>query len=58
MQYPRSVIRSHLLHEAQAFRSMLDIADELHLDPRTLRRTLTGSGDVVPGDSGRRATRS
>lgn len=37
MQHARSVICSRLLHEARACPSMRDIADELHLDPRTLR---------------------
>lgn len=35
-------VRSRLLHDQSSFPSMQTIADELHLDPRTLRRRLTG----------------
>ena len=34
-------VRSRILHDQQRFPSMQTIADELHLDPRTLRRKLT-----------------
>jgi AraC-like DNA-binding protein len=37
-------IRSRLLHDEHGFPSMQTIADELHLDPRTLRRKLTDEG--------------
>lgn len=37
-------IRSRILHDQQRFPSMQTIADELHLDPRTLRRKLTEEG--------------
>ena len=34
-------VRSRILHDQRRFPSMKTIADELHLDPRTLRRKLT-----------------
>lgn len=37
-------VRSRILHDQKHFPSMQTIADELHLDPRTLRRKLTGEG--------------
>lgn len=37
-------VRSRILHNQQAFPSMQQVADELHLDPRTLRRRLTDEG--------------
>lgn len=37
-------VRSRILHDQQRFPSMQTIADELHLDPRTLRRKLTAEG--------------
>ena len=37
-------VRSRLLHDQRSFPSMQTIADELHLDPRTLRRKLTDQG--------------
>lgn len=37
-------IRSRLMHDTRTIPSMQDIADELHLDPRTLRRKLTDEG--------------
>lgn len=37
-------VRSRILHDRRRFPSMQTIADELHLDPRTLRRRLTDEG--------------
>jgi len=37
-------VRSRILHDQRSFPSMQEIADELHLDPRTLRRKLTDEG--------------
>ncbi|WP_420838099.1 AraC family transcriptional regulator ligand-binding domain-containing protein [Antrihabitans stalactiti] len=37
-------VRSRLLHTPGSFPSMQNVADELHLDPRTLRRRLTDEG--------------
>lgn len=37
-------VRSRILHDQRSFPSMQAIADELHLDPRTLRRKLTDEG--------------
>ncbi|WP_026306772.1 helix-turn-helix domain-containing protein [Smaragdicoccus niigatensis] len=37
-------VRSRLLHDPSHFPSMESVADELHLDPRTLRRRLTEEG--------------
>lgn len=37
-------IRSRLQHDQRSFPSMQTIADELHLDPRTLRRKLSDEG--------------
>ena len=37
-------VRSRLMHDQSAFPSMQELADELHLDPRTLRRKLTDEG--------------
>ena len=37
-------VRSRILHDQRSFPSMQTIADELHLDPRTLRRKLTYEG--------------
>ena len=37
-------VRSRLLHDQRSFPSMQTIADELALDPRTLRRKLTDEG--------------
>lgn len=37
-------VRSRILHDQRSFPSMQTIADELHLDPRTLRRKLTDEG--------------
>lgn len=37
-------VRSRILHDQRRFPSMQTIADELHLDPRTLRRKLTDEG--------------
>jgi AraC-like DNA-binding protein len=37
-------IRSRLLHDPVHFPTMQTVADELHLDPRTLRRRLTDEG--------------
>jgi AraC-like DNA-binding protein len=37
-------IRSRLQHDQHSFPSMQTIADELHLDPRTLRRRLSDEG--------------
>lgn len=37
-------VRSRLLHNPGSIPSMQDVADELHLDPRTLRRRLTDEG--------------
>jgi len=37
-------VRSRILHDEERFPSMQTIADELHLDPRTLRRKLADEG--------------
>lgn len=37
-------VRSRILHDQRSFPSMQTIANELHLDPRTLRRKLTDEG--------------
>lgn len=37
-------VRSRILHDQRSFPSMEAIADELHLDPRTLRRKLAAEG--------------
>lgn len=37
-------VRSRILHDQRGLPSMQTIADELHLDPRTLRRKLTAEG--------------
>jgi len=37
-------VRSRIMHDRLAFPSMQAVADELHLDPRTLRRKLTDEG--------------
>jgi AraC-like DNA-binding protein len=37
-------VRSRILHDQRSFPSMQAIADELHLDPRTLRRKLIDEG--------------
>lgn len=37
-------VRSRILHDQSAVPSMQDVADELHLDPRTLRRKLNDEG--------------
>lgn len=37
-------VRSRIMHDESAFPSMQHVADELHLDPRTLRRKLTDEG--------------
>ena len=37
-------VRSRILHDQRSLPSMQTIADELHLDPRTLRRKLTDEG--------------
>lgn len=37
-------VRSRIMHDQAAFPSMQEVADELHLDPRTLRRKLNGEG--------------
>jgi AraC-like DNA-binding protein len=37
-------VRSRILHDHRRFPSMQTISDELHLDPRTLRRRLTDEG--------------
>lgn len=37
-------VRSRIMHDQASFPSMQDVAGELHLDPRTLRRKLTDEG--------------
>lgn len=42
-------VRSRLLHDPAEWPSMQTVADELHMDPRTLRRSLAGEGTSFRG---------